>query len=116
MKIITAFITAFTLVMSSLLPTTASAAPSNTAMSSAAMEVITVTYRSPIDYALYQYTTELLAYFRLEVQADIYTQARAGSMQMAQSIHRQLQADKSALKAPNILNTWQSKTSSPQYF
>ena len=110
------FITTFILVMSSLLPTTALAAPSSPAMSSAAMEVITVTYRSPIDYALYQYTTELLAYFRLQIQADIYTQARAGSMQMAQSIHRQLQADKSAWKAPNTHNTWQGKTYSPQYF
>ncbi|WP_185976968.1 MULTISPECIES: hypothetical protein [Shewanella] len=110
------FITAFILVMSSLLPTTALAAPSNPAMRSSAMEVITVTYRSPIDYALYQYTTELLAYFRLQIQADIYTQARAGSMQMAQSIHRQLQADKSARKAPNTLNTWQGNTYSPQYF
>ncbi|EDP98690.1 hypothetical protein KT99_00426 [Shewanella benthica KT99] len=80
------------------------------------MEVITVTYLSPINYAIYQYTTELLAYFRLEIQADIYTQARAGSMQMAQSIHRQFQADRSAWKASNILNTWQGKTSSPQYF
>ncbi|SQH77981.1 conserved protein of unknown function [Shewanella benthica] len=85
--------------MSSLLPSTAITAitaSSSMAMSSTAMEVITVTYRSPLDYALYQYTTELLAYFRLQIRADIYTQARANSMQMAQSIHRKFQADRSA--------------------
>ncbi|BAJ03363.1 hypothetical protein [Shewanella violacea] len=110
------FITAFILVMSSLLPTTAIAAPSSPATDSKVMEVITVTYRSPIDYALYQYTTELLAYFRLQIQADIYTQARSGSLQMGQSIHRQLEADKSAWINPNTHTSWQDKTYSPQFF
>lgn len=103
MKFITAFIPASIFVISSLLPTTAWAVPANAATNSATMEVITVTYRSPIDYALYQYTTELFAYFKLQVQADIYTQARSSSMQMAESIHRRFQADRSAWKAPNTL-------------
>ncbi|AQS39453.1 hypothetical protein Sps_04361 [Shewanella psychrophila] len=116
MKFITAFITASIFVSTSLLPNMAIAAPSTPAINNGTIEVITVTYRAPMDYALYQYTTELLAYFRVQIQADIYTQARAGSLQMAQSIQRQMQADSSAWKATNTHNTWQDKTYSPQYF
>lgn len=53
------------------------------------IERITVNYKSPFDYALYQYTTEILMQFKLEIAADIYNQARAGSNQMAHSIEKQ---------------------------
>ncbi len=53
------------------------------------IERITVNYKSPFDYALYQYTTEILMQFKLEIAADIYKQARAGSNQMAHSIAKQ---------------------------
>ncbi|QYJ79656.1 hypothetical protein [Shewanella acanthi] len=47
------------------------------------METITVTYRSPEDYALYQYTTEMLSAFHQEIREDISIQARNSLMEMA---------------------------------
>jgi len=48
------------------------------------MERMSVTYRTPIEYAIYQYTTNLLNSFKLELRADIHMQARMNIQQMAQ--------------------------------
>ncbi|MCE9789613.1 hypothetical protein [Shewanella chilikensis] len=53
------------------------------------MEVITVTYRSSLNYALYQQITETMAGFHIEVLEDIYLQARAGTQQMAEQFYQQ---------------------------
>lgn len=53
------------------------------------MEVITVTYRSSLNYALYQQITETMAGFRLEVLEDIYLQARSSNQQMAEQFYQQ---------------------------
>lgn len=49
------------------------------------MEIITVTYRSPLDYAAYQYTTEILSEFQLEIREDISIQARNSLLEMAKT-------------------------------
>ncbi|WP_299811003.1 hypothetical protein [uncultured Shewanella sp.] len=49
------------------------------------MEHITVTYRTPIEYAVYQYTTETLLAFNQQIRMEIQLQARMTSMQMAKS-------------------------------
>lgn len=77
--------TSLTLLAISLLPLSIQAAPVVKTAESETMEVITVIYRTPFDYALHQYTTELLSQFRIQIQADIYTQARASSLKMAKS-------------------------------
>ncbi|ABV38074.1 hypothetical protein Ssed_3470 [Shewanella sediminis HAW-EB3] len=77
--------TSLTLLAISLLPLSIQAAPADKTAESETMEVITVIYRTPFDYALHQYTTELLSQFRIQIQADIYTQARASSLKMAES-------------------------------
>ena len=62
----------------------------NSATDSAAspnIETITVTYRDPLDYALYQHTTEMLSVFRLEIREDIGIQARNSLMEMAKAQH-----------------------------
>lgn len=51
------------------------------------IETITVTYRDPLDYALYQHTTEMLSAFRLEIREDIGIQARNSLMEMAKAQH-----------------------------
>ncbi|MFT5789661.1 MAG: hypothetical protein ACI8SJ_001779 [Shewanella sp.] len=48
------------------------------------MERMSVTYRSPLEYAAYLYTSDMLNSFKLELRADIHTQARMNSLQMAQ--------------------------------
>jgi len=75
----------FTLLAISLLPLSIQAAPAEKSAESETIEVITVIYRTPFDYALHQYTTELLSQFRIQIQADIYTQARDSSLKMAES-------------------------------
>ncbi len=45
------------------------------------MEVITVTYRAPIDYALYVYNTEMSAIHSLEVEQGIVELARNQSLE-----------------------------------
>ena len=47
------------------------------------IERMSVVYRAPLDYAAYQYTTEMLSNFNLQLLADIYIQARMSSLQMA---------------------------------
>lgn len=47
------------------------------------IEHMSVTHRSPLDYAIYQYTTHMLSSFKLELRADIHMQARMNSLQMA---------------------------------
>lgn len=74
-----------TLLAISLLPLSIHAAQAEKIAGSEPMEVITVIYRAPLDYALYQYTTELLSQFRIQIQEDIYTQARSSSLKMAKS-------------------------------
>ncbi|ABV88452.1 hypothetical protein [Shewanella pealeana] len=49
------------------------------------MERITVTYRTPIEYAVYQYTTETLQAFNQQIRMEIQLQARMTNMQMAKS-------------------------------
>ncbi len=44
---------------------------------------MSVLYRAPLEYAAYQYTTEMLSNFNLQLLADIYVQARMSSLQMA---------------------------------
>ncbi|RTR26636.1 hypothetical protein [Shewanella atlantica] len=69
----------------SLLPLSIHAEQAEKIAESEPMEVITVIYRAPFDYALHQYTTELLSQFRIQIQEDIYTQARSSSLEMAKS-------------------------------
>ncbi|MBW8186031.1 hypothetical protein [Shewanella nanhaiensis] len=75
--------TPFALLAASLLPLTASADLAKQQNRAEPMETITVTYREPSDYALYQYTTDMLVNFRLQIQADIYQQAHTSIMKMA---------------------------------
>ncbi|OUS51752.1 hypothetical protein BM607_010975 [Shewanella sp. SACH] len=51
------------------------------------IETITVTYRDPLDYALYLHTTEMLSAFRLEIREDIGIQAHNSLMEMAKAQH-----------------------------
>ncbi|HCD14913.1 hypothetical protein [Shewanella sp.] len=64
------------------------------------MEVITVTYRSSLNYALYQQITETMAGFHLEVLEDIYLQARSGNQQMAEQFYRQQNVQLAANRLP----------------
>ena len=76
-------ITSIPLLVASLLPLTAAADFTTESSANNMMETMTVTYRAPLDYALYQYTTEMLVNFRLELKTDIYQQAHTSIMQMA---------------------------------
>ena len=49
------------------------------------MEHITVTYRTPVEYAVYQYTTDTLQAFNQQIRMEIQLQARMTNMQMAKS-------------------------------
>jgi len=69
--------------MKFLLPLTLLAGMSGQVQAAPQMETLTVTYRSPLDYALYQQTTETLSYFRIELAEDILSQSRASSRAMA---------------------------------
>lgn len=71
-------LTCATLLIASMLPNIG-----YTADADSQMERITVTYRTPFEYALYQYTTETLQAFNQQVLMDIQIQARLSSMQMA---------------------------------
>ena len=51
--------------------------------SAAQIEHITVTYRTPLEYATYQYTTNMLRHFNQLILSDIQQQAKESSMQMA---------------------------------
>lgn len=75
------------------------------------MEIITVTYRSPLDYALYQHTTEILSEFRLEIREDISIQARNGLLEMAKAhgVNRIAAAQVNA-KDKNLASMWLSQT------
>ncbi|WP_297893311.1 hypothetical protein [Shewanella sp.] len=75
------------------------------------MEIITVTYRSPIDYALYQHTTEILNEFRLEIREDISIQARNSLLEMARAhgVNRIAAAQVNA-KDKNLASMWLSQT------
>ena len=54
------------------------------------MERISIVYRSPLDYALYQHTTQLLAEFNLELQNDIVLQAKRHNQAMASKFMSQV--------------------------
>ncbi|QSX29174.1 hypothetical protein JYB88_13160 [Shewanella cyperi] len=69
--------------MNILLPLTLLAGINGQAMAAPEMETLTVTYRSPLDYALYQQTTETISFFRIELAQDILAQSRASSRAMA---------------------------------
>ncbi|MFT6977550.1 MAG: hypothetical protein ACJAZA_001262 [Shewanella psychromarinicola] len=57
--------------------------PVMAATNSSPMETITVIYRNPFDYALYQQTTEILLSFNLELSQSIPLDAQQQSRQMA---------------------------------
>jgi hypothetical protein len=57
--------------------------PVMAATNSSPMETITVIYRNPFDYALYQQTTEMLLSFNLELSQSIPLDAQQQSRQMA---------------------------------
>lgn len=90
----------FTLLFVSLLPLSLHAEQMEKTTKTEAMEVITVSYRTPLDYALYQYTTELLNQFRVQIKSDIYTQARSSSLKMAK-----YQSDMTAWNTPFTAKT-----------
>ncbi|MCZ4337416.1 hypothetical protein [Shewanella colwelliana] len=75
-------ITATVILAASLFPTAASA------QTNPEMEKMTITYRAPLDYALYQYTIELLGHYRSEIQSSIYHQAKHNSHTMAKAFNR----------------------------
>lgn len=54
---------------------------SSTAFAATEIETISVTYRAPIDYALYVHNTETIALYRLEVEQEIISLARSQSLQ-----------------------------------
>lgn len=54
---------------------------SSMAMAETEMETISVSYRAPIDYALYVHNTETIAFYRLEVEQEIISFARNQSLQ-----------------------------------
>ncbi|MCG9697407.1 hypothetical protein [Shewanella sp. Isolate11] len=71
------------LMSASLLPNVYAASTDATFINATAeMETITITYRSPFDYALHQYTVELLNQFRMEIDSSISYQARRSSQAM----------------------------------
>ncbi|MCS6098690.1 hypothetical protein [Shewanella baltica] len=78
--------TALTLVIAPLGQAIAASSATDSA-ASPNIETITVTYRDPLDYALYQHTTEMLSVFRLEIREDIGIQARNSLMEMAKAQH-----------------------------
>lgn len=78
--------TALTLVIAPLGQAIAASSATNS-VASPNIETITVTYRDPLDYALYQHTTEMLSAFRLEIREDIGIQARNSLMDMAKAQH-----------------------------
>ncbi|MGS0677097.1 hypothetical protein ACVBIO_19440 [Shewanella sp. 0m-8] len=47
------------------------------------IEHITVTYRTPFEYAMYQYTSDMLQDFNQQVRVEIQQQAKSNIMQMA---------------------------------
>ncbi|GGI72352.1 hypothetical protein [Shewanella gelidii] len=65
------------------------------------IEVIKVTHRDPVDYALYVHTTETIALLRLELTQQIYDQARDNSLEMAK--------DFGVVVEPNIMAQQQNK-------
>ncbi|MDR9765050.1 hypothetical protein RJP56_03110 [Shewanella baltica] len=73
------------------------------------IETITVTYRDPLDYALYQHTTEMLSAFRLEIREDIGIQARNSLMEMAKAQHvNRLNLAKVQASNKNLAFVWVS--------
>lgn len=93
MKLITTVI----LISASFLPLTSTAAISD----NTPIERLTVNYKSAFDYALYQYTTELMVQFRQQIATDIYLQAKASSSLMAQSLQEQSKLAPSASTSMN---------------
>lgn len=73
-------LTCATLLMASMIPTMG-----HTANADSQMERISVIYRTPFEYALYQYTTETLQALNQQVHMEIQIQARLSSMQMAKA-------------------------------
>lgn len=74
-----------------------------------AMETITITYRAPLDYALYQYTTEWRSQYRVEIYDSIQDQAKSSSLAMAQAFESA--ALESAFDTTSMLT---AKTFSPE--
>ncbi|EGM71175.1 hypothetical protein [Shewanella sp. HN-41] len=105
MKTLTYLQIASSLLVCSLIPL------SHATAASPSMEIITVTYRSPLDYALYQHTTEILSEFRIEIREDISIQARNGLQEMAkaQRVNR-IEVAHVTGKDKNLASMWLSQT------
>jgi len=75
------------------------------------METITVSYRDPLDYALYLHTTEMLSEFRLQIREDISIQARNGLLEMANAaqFNRELLTQNPAIMI-NLASLWVSQS------
>lgn len=75
------------------------------------METITVSYRDPLDYALYLHTTEMLSEFRLQIREDISIQARNSLLEMANAaqFNRELLTQNPAI-AINLASLWVSQS------
>lgn len=105
MKTLTHLQIAGSLLVCSLIPL------SNAMAANTNMEIITVTYRSPLDYALYQHTTEILSEFRLEIREDISIQARNGLLEMAKAQRlNHIEVAQATAKDKNLASMWLSQT------
>ncbi|QYJ74364.1 hypothetical protein [Shewanella sp. FJAT-52076] len=82
----------------------------NTALASP-METMTVIYRSPVDYALYQQKAEMLGYFQLELHEGIRLEAKTQLRQMAT---RFAQADNRLVRHSPTLSVPERVLSAPR--
>lgn len=75
------------------------------------METITISYRDPLDYALYLHTTEMLSEFRLQIREDISIQARNSLLEMANAaqFNRELLTQNPAIVI-NLASLWVSQS------
>lgn len=77
------------LLLASLFTAASLMSASAPATSAPLMEKMTVTYRNPLDYALYQYTIELMSHYRAEIRTSIQRQAKNNSQAMADAFFTQ---------------------------
>ncbi|MCL1138349.1 hypothetical protein [Shewanella pneumatophori] len=71
------------------------------------MEHISVIYRTPFEYSLYQYTQDTLQKFNQQMRVEIIHQAKQSSMQMAKSQGFTVNDSEIALESANpMLSTW----------
>ncbi|MXR70211.1 hypothetical protein GNT65_16250 [Shewanella sp. JBTF-M18] len=77
------------LLIASLVTAASLMSASAQATSAPEMERMTVTYRNSLDYALHQYTIELMSHYRAEIQTSIQLQAKNSSQAMAEAFFSQ---------------------------